>query len=134
LPVGLTRLADGRCIRDPDAGIQASIVAVFEAFAAAGTVPGALRQLLASGIRFPQLAWGGENAGTIIWCDYNPVRVRTFSLIRPMPGPMFMGDDATVLFLTVIAAIPVAAQQLSASFRSSLARTHQLRLQLSSRS
>jgi hypothetical protein len=84
--------------------------------------------------RFPQLAWGGENAGTIIWCDYNPVRVRTFSLIRPMPGPMFMGDDATVLFLTVIAAIPVAAQQLSASFRSSLARTHQLRLQLSSRS
>jgi len=76
LPVGLVRLADGRCARDPDAGIQASIVAVFEAFAAAGTVPGALRQLFASGIRFPQSAWGGENAGTIIWCDYNPVRVR----------------------------------------------------------
>ncbi|HEV3111728.1 MAG TPA: recombinase family protein, partial [Candidatus Binataceae bacterium] len=76
LPVGLVRLADGRCARDPDVGIQASIVAVFEAFAAAGTVPGALRQLFASGIRFPQLAWGGENAGTIIWCDYNSVRVR----------------------------------------------------------
>jgi DNA invertase Pin-like site-specific DNA recombinase len=76
LPVGLVRLADGRCARDPDAGIQASIVAVFEAFAAHGTVPGALRQLLASGIRFPQSAWGGENAGTIIWCDYNAVRVR----------------------------------------------------------
>jgi DNA invertase Pin-like site-specific DNA recombinase len=76
LPVGLVRLADGRCARDPDAGIQASIVAVFEAFAAAGTIPGALRQLRASGIRFPQSAWGGENAGTIIWCDYNPDRVR----------------------------------------------------------
>jgi len=76
LPVGLTRLADGRCARDPDAEIQASITAVFNAFAAAGTIPRTVRQLLASGIRFPQLAWGGENAGTIIWCDYNPTRVR----------------------------------------------------------
>jgi hypothetical protein len=74
---GLVRLADGRCARDPDAGIQASIVAVFEAFAAAGTIPGALRQLRASGIRFPQSAWGGENAGTIISCDYTcPQRQR----------------------------------------------------------
>jgi len=76
LPVGLVHLADGRCARDPDAGIQASIMAVFEAFAATGTIAGTLRQLLASGIRFAQLAWGGDKAGTIIWCDYNRTRVR----------------------------------------------------------
>lgn len=76
LPVGLVHLADGRCVRDPDAGIQASIMAVFEAFAATGTIAGTLRQLLASGIRFAQLAWGGDKAGTIIWCDYNRTRVR----------------------------------------------------------
>jgi DNA invertase Pin-like site-specific DNA recombinase len=75
LPVGLVHLADGRCARDPDAGIQASVTAVFEAFAATGTIAGTLRQLLASGIRFAQLAWGGEKAGTIIWCDYNRTRV-----------------------------------------------------------
>jgi hypothetical protein len=34
-----------------------------------------LRQLLISSIRFPQVAWGGEKAGTTIWCDYNRVRV-----------------------------------------------------------
>jgi len=75
LPVGLARLPDGRCARDPDAGIQASIAAVFAAFAAIGSIAGTLRQLLASGIRFPQAAWGGEKAGTIIWCDYNRARV-----------------------------------------------------------
>ncbi|HEX3396295.1 MAG TPA: recombinase family protein [Steroidobacteraceae bacterium] len=74
LPVGLVHLADGRCARDCDAGIQASIAAVFEAFAATGTIAGTLRQLVASGIRFPQVAWG-RDPGTIIWCDYNRTRV-----------------------------------------------------------
>ncbi|ANT54504.1 recombinase zinc beta ribbon domain-containing protein [Mesorhizobium amorphae] len=30
----------------------------------------------ASGIRYPQRAWGGENAGTVLWCDYTTSRVR----------------------------------------------------------
>jgi DNA invertase Pin-like site-specific DNA recombinase len=76
LPVGLVHLPDGRCAREPDAGIQASIMAVFEAFAATGTIAGTLRQLLASGIRFAQSIWGGDKAGTFIWCDYNRTRVR----------------------------------------------------------
>jgi len=76
LPVGFVHLADGRCVRDPDAGIQASITAVFEAFAATGSIIGTLRRLLASGIRFPQQAWSGEQAGTTIWCDYNRTRIR----------------------------------------------------------
>lgn len=76
LPIGLIHLPDGRCARDPDAGIQASIEAVFDAFDATGGVAGALRRLLAGGIRFPQCVWGGENAGTIIWCDYTSSRVR----------------------------------------------------------
>ena len=75
LPVGLVHLSDGRCARDPDAGIQASVTAVFEAFAATGSIAGTLRRLLASGVRFAQLAWGGEKAGTILWCEYNRTRV-----------------------------------------------------------
>lgn len=76
LPVGLVHLPDGRCVQDPDAGVQASITAVFEAFAAIGSIAGTLRRLLACGIRFPQRVWGGEQAGTIIWCDYTASRVR----------------------------------------------------------
>src|SRR5262249_52972528 len=71
LPVGLVRLPDGRCARDPDAGIQTSIAAAFNAFAATGTIAGTVRHLLACEIRFPQVIWGGEKAGTITWCDYN---------------------------------------------------------------
>jgi len=76
LPVGLVHLSDGRCARDPDVGIQASIGAVFDAFAATGNIAATLRRLLASGIRFPQVAWGGDLAGTVIWCDYNRTRIR----------------------------------------------------------
>lgn len=86
LPVGLVRLPDGRCARDPDAGIQASIAAVFEAFAAAGTIAGTVRQLLACGIRFPQVIWGGEKAGAIIWCDYNRPRA-----INILTNPAYAG-------------------------------------------
>ena len=75
LPVGLVHLPDGRCVLDPDAGIQASVAAVFEAFAATGTIGATVRRLLASGIRFAQQVWGGEHAGTKIWCDYNRTRV-----------------------------------------------------------
>lgn len=76
LPVGLLHLPDGRCARDPDAGIQASIAAVFEAFAATGSIASTLRRLLACGIRYPQRVWGGASAGTIIWCGYTSSRVR----------------------------------------------------------
>lgn len=76
LPVGLVRLPDGRCARDPDAGIQASIAAVFAAFAATGSIASTLRRLLACGIRYPQRVWGGASAGTIIWCGYTSSRVR----------------------------------------------------------
>ena len=75
LPVGLVHLADGRCVLNPDAGIQASITAVFEAFAATASIAGTVRRLLASGVQFAQQAWGGEKAGTTIWCDYNRTRV-----------------------------------------------------------
>jgi hypothetical protein len=75
LPIGLVHLADERCVLDPDAGIQASITAVFEAFAATGSIAGTVRRLLACGIRFAQQVWGGEQAGTTIWCDYNRTRV-----------------------------------------------------------
>ena len=75
LPVGLVRLADGRCVRDPDVGIQASIVAVFGGFTATGSVAGTVRRLTDNAVRFAQRIWGGENAGDIIWCDYTRSRV-----------------------------------------------------------
>jgi DNA invertase Pin-like site-specific DNA recombinase len=86
LPVGLVHLSDGRCVRDPDAGIQASVAAVFEAFAATGNIAGAVRWLLASGVRFPQRSWGGEQAGTIIWCAYNRSRV-----VNVLTNPAYAG-------------------------------------------
>lgn len=86
LPVGLVRLTDGRCARDPDAGIQASIAAVFQSFTATGTVPDTMRQLLAGGIQFPQVIWGGETAGTMTWCDYNRSRV-----INILANPAYAG-------------------------------------------
>jgi Recombinase len=89
LPVGLVRLANGRCACDLDVGIQASIAAVFEAFAATGTIASSVRQLLASGIRFPQLVWGGNKAGTIIWCDYNRTKV-----INILTNPAYAGAYA----------------------------------------
>lgn len=82
LPVGLVRLPDGRCVRDPDASIQASITAVFDAFNATASVAGTLRRLQACQIRYPHRVWGGETAGTLIWCDYSPSRVRNV-LINP---------------------------------------------------
>jgi len=69
LPVGFVRLSDGGCVRDPDAGIQASIAAVFDSFAATGSVAGTLRRLTDTGVLFAQRVWGGENAGAVIWCD-----------------------------------------------------------------
>jgi DNA invertase Pin-like site-specific DNA recombinase len=75
-PVGLVRLSEGRCVRDPDAGIQASIEAVFNAFAAMGNIAGTLRRLLTCGARFAQRVWGGEQAGSILWCAYNKIRIR----------------------------------------------------------
>ena len=86
LPVGLVRLTDGRCARDPDAGIQASIAAVFQSFAATGTVADTVRQLLAGAIHFPQVIWGGEKAGTMTWCDYNRSRV-----INILTNPAYAG-------------------------------------------
>lgn len=86
LPVGLVRLPDGRCARDPDAGIQTSIAAAFNAFAATGTIAGTVRHLLACEIRFPQVIWGGEKAGTINWCDYNRPRV-----INILANPAYAG-------------------------------------------
>jgi DNA invertase Pin-like site-specific DNA recombinase len=86
LPVGLVRLTDGRCARDPDAGIQASIAAVFQLFAATGTIADTVRQLLAGAIHFPQVIWGGQRAGTLTWCDYN--RSRTINILT---NPAYAG-------------------------------------------
>jgi len=76
LPIGLERLPDGRCVVDPDAGIRASIAAVFANFAATGSVAGTLRRLLAADIRFPHRVWGGKYAGSVIWYDYTTIRIR----------------------------------------------------------
>ena len=62
---------------------------VIEAFAATGTVASTVRRLLACSIRFAQLVWGGEKAGTIIWCDYNRTRV-----LNVLTNPAYAGAYA----------------------------------------
>jgi len=86
LPVGFVRLSDGGCVRDPDAGIQASIAAVFDSFAATGSVAGTLRRLTDTGVLFAQRVWGGENAGAVIWCDYTRSRV-----VNVLTNPAYAG-------------------------------------------
>src|SRR5260370_11314264 len=68
LPVGLVRLADGRCVRDPDAGIQASVAAVFEAFPPPGTIASAVRPLFGSRIPLSPLGLGRHKARTSLSC------------------------------------------------------------------
>jgi Recombinase/Recombinase zinc beta ribbon domain len=55
------------------------------------TQPGsrAVRRLLACSIRFAQRVWGGEKAGTIIWCDYDRTRV-----LNVLTNPAYAGAYA----------------------------------------
>ena len=59
---------------------------MFEAFATTGIITEHYGALLASAVRFAQLVWGGEQAGTIIWCDYTSIRVRNV-----LTNPLYAG-------------------------------------------
>ena len=67
VPTGLTRLPDGRVVKDPDQHIQHSILLVFERFATLGTAERALRSLRQDGLLLPRHQTSGLHAGQLVW-------------------------------------------------------------------
>src|SRR4051812_49313086 len=59
LPTGLTRLPDGRVVKDPDQQIQGMVALVFERFAALGSCQKALRSLRNDGVLLPRYQTSG---------------------------------------------------------------------------
>jgi DNA invertase Pin-like site-specific DNA recombinase len=67
LPTGLTRLPDGRVVKDPDRQVQAMIALVFERFAALGSCSKVLRSLRDAGLLLPRHQTSGLHAGQLLW-------------------------------------------------------------------
>jgi DNA invertase Pin-like site-specific DNA recombinase len=67
VPTGLTRLPDGRVVKDPDQAVQHTIALVFERFAMLGSVPKVLRRLRAEAILLPRFQTSGFQAGQLLW-------------------------------------------------------------------
>lgn len=67
LPTGLTRLPDGRVVKDPDVQIQHALELVFERFTALGSARQVLRSLCAENILLPRHQTSGFHAGQLLW-------------------------------------------------------------------
>jgi hypothetical protein len=73
LPVGYVYDAEGSCVMDPDAEVQAAITDVFAHFAATGSGYGVVAAF--KGRRFPLRAHGGAWAGQLRWGPLTHARV-----------------------------------------------------------
>jgi DNA invertase Pin-like site-specific DNA recombinase len=67
LPTGLTRLPDGRVVKDPDRQVQGMIGLVFERFAALGSCQKVLRSLRDASLLLPRHQTSGLHAGQLLW-------------------------------------------------------------------
>jgi DNA invertase Pin-like site-specific DNA recombinase len=67
VPTGLTRLPDGRVVKDPNQAVQHAIGLVFASFAGLGSVPKVLRRLRAEAILLPRFQTSGLHAGHLLW-------------------------------------------------------------------
>lgn len=67
LPTGLTRLPDGRVIKDPDLQVQRTLELVFERFTMLGSVNKVLASLHRDGVCLPRIQHGGLYAGELLW-------------------------------------------------------------------
>jgi DNA invertase Pin-like site-specific DNA recombinase len=67
VPTGLTRLPDGRVVKDPNQAVQQTIALVFARFAALGSVPKVLRRLRTEAILLPRFQTSGFHAGQLLW-------------------------------------------------------------------
>jgi DNA invertase Pin-like site-specific DNA recombinase len=67
LPTGLTRLPDGRVVKDPDVQVQHALELVFERFATLGSARQVLRHLTAQQVLLPRHQTSGFHAGQLLW-------------------------------------------------------------------
>ena len=67
VPTGLTRLPDGRVVKDPNQAVQQTIGLVFERFERLGSVPKVLRRLRVEAILLPRFQTAGFHAGQLLW-------------------------------------------------------------------
>jgi DNA invertase Pin-like site-specific DNA recombinase len=67
VPTGLTRLPDGRVVKEPNQAVQRTIGLVFERFTALGSVPKVLRRLRDEAILLPRFQTSGLHAGQLLW-------------------------------------------------------------------
>jgi len=67
LPTGLTRLADGRVVKDPDQQVIGTIAAVFAKFEELGSVPRVLRYFRDHGVLLPRRQIGSMHKGELLW-------------------------------------------------------------------
>ena len=67
LPTGLTRLPDGRVVKDPDQQVQGMVGLVFERFSALGSCQKVLRSLRNDGVLLPRYQTSGLHAGQLLW-------------------------------------------------------------------
>lgn len=67
LPTGLTRLPDGRAVKDPDQQVPGMIALVFARFAVLGSCSKVLRSLRDEGLLLPRHQTSGLHAGQLVW-------------------------------------------------------------------
>ena len=67
VPTGLTRLPDGRVVKDPNQAVQQTIGLVLEHFAVLGSIPKVLRRLRDEAILLPRFQTSGLQAGQLLW-------------------------------------------------------------------
>jgi excisionase family DNA binding protein len=87
LPIGYTRDADGRCVKDPDEQVQAAVADLFAAFAATGSAYGVVGAF--AGRSFPLRVYGGVWAGQLRFRPLSHARV-----LQILTNPVYAGAYA----------------------------------------
>lgn len=83
LPIGYVRDATGQVMLDPDEGVRAAVMRVFDGFEQLGTVTATLRQLRDEGVWMGIRLEGGPARGTLQWRRPNQSTLRNM-LVHPM--------------------------------------------------
>ncbi len=86
LPTGLSRLADGRVVKEPDQQVQHALELVFTRFAELGSCQKVMRSLRDDGLLLPRHHLQGPHAGQIVW--NRPSQAALYEILR---NPAYAG-------------------------------------------
>jgi len=95
LSIGYIYDDDGQIIKDPDAGVQQSIMTLFNTFKRVGSVFGVVREYEKLGILFPFRQCRGLKLGELSW-----VELRYTTAIRIFKNPLYAGIYTYGMYLT----------------------------------